>query len=72
MSVAHEAPLKTMRELSLDDLQVNYAVMVNNAITEGRSNQVPAIVTSFKAQQERGLAPVHKSLWQRFLDYIEA
>ncbi|CAB4343793.1 MAG: hypothetical protein F2839_06560 [Actinobacteria bacterium] len=71
MSVAHKAAPKTMRELSLDDLQVNYAVMVNNAITEGRSNQVATIVRSYNAQRN-GLAPLNRSLWQRFLDYIEA
>ena len=49
MSVAHKAP--QMRELSLDDLQSNFAVMVNNAITEGREAQVTQLVAEFQATQ---------------------
>lgn len=47
MSVAHKAP--QMRELSLDDLQSNFAVMVNNAITEGREAQVQDLVREYQA-----------------------
>ena len=50
MSVAHKAPT-TMRELSQDDLQSNFAVMVNNAITEGREAQVTQLVAEFQATQ---------------------
>lgn len=47
MSVAPEAPKK--RELSLDDLQSNFAIMVNNAITEGREAQVQELVREYQA-----------------------
>lgn len=48
MSVAHKAP--AMKELSLEDLQDNFAVVVNNAITEGRTADIQAIVHAHQAQ----------------------
>ena len=46
MNMTHKPA--TMKELSLEDLRDNFAVMVNNAITEGR--EVTDIVDSYKAQ----------------------
>lgn len=45
----------TRKELSLEDLRDNFAVIVNNAITEGREGQIGAIVDSYRAQ--RGVRP---------------
>lgn len=45
----------THKELSLEDLRDNFAVIVNNAITEGREGQIGAIVDSYRAQ--RGVRP---------------
>ena len=47
MNVAHKAQDK--REISLDDLQSNFAVMVNNAIPEGRESAVPVLVREYRA-----------------------
>ena len=47
MSVAHKAHDK--REISLDDLQSNFAVMVNNAITDVPESAVPVLVREYRA-----------------------
>ena len=39
------------KELSIEDLRDNFAVMVNNAITEGREAQVTQLVAEFQATQ---------------------
>lgn len=55
----------TRKELSLEDLRDNFAVIVNNAITEGREGQIGAIVDSYRAQ--RGIRP---SLLERIREFL--
>ena len=55
------------KELSLEDLRDNFAVMVNNAITEGREAQVGDIVDAYRAQIR---AP--RSLMERIRDFLAA
>jgi hypothetical protein len=55
------------KELSLEDLRDNFAVMVNNAITEGRDAQVADIVEAYRIQTR---AP--RSLIERIRDFLAA
>ncbi|MEI6405194.1 MAG: hypothetical protein WCO64_05410 [Actinomycetes bacterium] len=69
MSVAHEAT--TVKELSQDDLQVSYAIMVNNAITEGHETDVPMIVRSFKGEKFNNVMP-RRSVLDRVREFLLA
>lgn len=69
MSVAHK--VTTMKELSQDDLQVNYAVMVNNAITEGHEADVAMIVRSFNNEKFNNVLP-RRSVLDRVREFFLA
>ena len=66
MSVAQTAA--TPRELSLEDYQDNFAVIVNNAITEGREYQIPEIIREFTAQKPAA----RRTLRERFVEFLSA
>jgi len=55
------------KELSIEDLRDNFAVMVNNAITEGRADQVAVIVDSYRAQIKSS-----RTLIERIRDFLAA
>ncbi len=70
MSLAHKADDKNMvKELSQDDLQVSYAIYINNAIAEDRIGQIPSIVRSFKADKY-GNVQTRRSVMDRFRDAL--
>jgi hypothetical protein len=70
MSLAHKADDKKMvKELSQDDLQVSYAIYINNAIAEDRTGQIPSIVRSFKADKF-GNEVTRRSVMDRFRDAL--